>query len=121
MFPFFLFVTGVSVALMILPRLKQGAEPASLSRAALWRVLRIPFFGRGDPPSGGVADAACSSALPDCAAAYRDLLRRSGAFLDLRTITHAVAGIVLLLAGYCVTNSFRTTLLSAPAEKHPDE
>jgi predicted acyltransferase len=44
-FPFFLFVVGVSVALAILPRLEQGAEPASLSHAALWRALRILGLG----------------------------------------------------------------------------
>jgi predicted acyltransferase len=44
-FPFFLFVVGVSVALAILPRLERGAEPASLTRAALWRALRIFVLG----------------------------------------------------------------------------
>ena len=40
-FPFFLFVVGVSVALAILPRLEQGAAPSALTRAAMWRALRI--------------------------------------------------------------------------------
>ncbi|HWX64846.1 MAG TPA: heparan-alpha-glucosaminide N-acetyltransferase domain-containing protein [Rhodanobacter sp.] len=44
-FPFFLFVVGVSVALAILPRLEQGAAPAALTRAALWRALRILALG----------------------------------------------------------------------------
>lgn len=44
-FPFFLFVVGVAVALAILPRLEQGAAPANLSRAALWRALRILALG----------------------------------------------------------------------------
>ncbi|MGC1548885.1 MAG: heparan-alpha-glucosaminide N-acetyltransferase domain-containing protein [Rhodanobacter sp.] len=44
-FPFFLFVVGVSVALAILPRLEQGAVPSTLTRAALWRALRILCLG----------------------------------------------------------------------------
>jgi predicted acyltransferase len=44
-FPFFLFVVGVSVALAILPRLEQGAVPEVLTRAALWRALRILALG----------------------------------------------------------------------------
>ncbi|KRE85903.1 hypothetical protein ASG75_10140 [Rhodanobacter sp. Soil772] len=44
-FPFFLFVVGVSVALAILPRLEQGAVPAVLTRAAMWRALRILLLG----------------------------------------------------------------------------
>lgn len=44
-FPFFLFVVGVSVALAILPRLEQGVSPAVLTRAALWRALRIVGLG----------------------------------------------------------------------------
>jgi predicted acyltransferase len=44
-FPFFLFVVGVSVALAILPRLERGASPAELSRAAMWRAARIVLLG----------------------------------------------------------------------------
>lgn len=44
-FPFFLFVVGVSVALAILPRLEQGAAPSALTRAAMWRALRILALG----------------------------------------------------------------------------
>lgn len=44
-FPVFLFVVGVSVALAIVPRLEQGAAPAPLMRAALWRALRILVLG----------------------------------------------------------------------------
>jgi len=44
-FPFFLFVVGVSVALSVLPRLEQGALPSVLTRAALWRALRILALG----------------------------------------------------------------------------
>ncbi|MBQ4856088.1 DUF1624 domain-containing protein [Rhodanobacter sp. B2A1Ga4] len=44
-FPFFLFVVGVSVALAILPRLEQGASPSALTRAAMWRALRILALG----------------------------------------------------------------------------
>ncbi|KZC37335.1 MULTISPECIES: acyltransferase family protein [Rhodanobacter] len=44
-FPFFLFLVGVSVALAILPRLEQGVAPASLRNAALRRALRIVALG----------------------------------------------------------------------------
>lgn len=44
-FPFFLFVVGVSVALSILPRLEQGAPPDALIRSAMWRALRILLLG----------------------------------------------------------------------------
>ncbi len=44
-FPFFLFVVGVSVALAILPRLEQGADRAALMHAALSRALRIVGLG----------------------------------------------------------------------------
>ena len=44
-FPFFLFVVGVSVALAILPRLEQGTAPGVLARTALWRALRILALG----------------------------------------------------------------------------
>jgi predicted acyltransferase len=44
-FPFFLFVVGVSVALGILPRLEQGAPPGALARSAMWRALRILVLG----------------------------------------------------------------------------
>lgn len=44
-FPFFLFVMGVSVAWAILPRLEQGSAPAVLRNAALWRALRILALG----------------------------------------------------------------------------
>lgn len=44
-FPFFLFLVGVSVALAILPRLEQGSARAVLRNAALWRALRIVALG----------------------------------------------------------------------------
>ena len=44
-FPFFLFVMGVSVALAILPRLEQGVAPDRLRDVALWRALRILALG----------------------------------------------------------------------------
>jgi predicted acyltransferase len=44
-FPFFLFVVGVSVALSILPRQEQGVPSGSLMRTALWRALRILGLG----------------------------------------------------------------------------
>lgn len=44
-FPMFLFVMGVSVALAIVPRLEQGRAASSLRNAALWRALRIIVLG----------------------------------------------------------------------------
>lgn len=44
-FPFFLFIVGVSIALGISPRLEAGAAPAPLMRAALWRGARIIGIG----------------------------------------------------------------------------
>ena len=44
-FPFFLFVMGVSVALGIVPRVEQGADRAALRHAALLRALRIVALG----------------------------------------------------------------------------
>ncbi|HET7664023.1 MAG TPA: heparan-alpha-glucosaminide N-acetyltransferase domain-containing protein [Rhodanobacteraceae bacterium] len=44
-FPMFLFVMGVSVALAIVPRLERGQSHARLRNAALWRALRIVALG----------------------------------------------------------------------------
>jgi predicted acyltransferase len=44
-FPFFLFVVGVSVALSMLPRQEQGMASSVLMRGALWRALRILGLG----------------------------------------------------------------------------
>ncbi|WP_273544229.1 acyltransferase family protein [Luteimonas saliphila] len=44
-FPFFLFVVGVSIALGIVPRLEQGADPRALHRAIASRGLRIVAAG----------------------------------------------------------------------------
>ncbi|PXV53254.1 Predicted acyltransferase [Dyella jiangningensis] len=44
-FPFFLFVVGVSIALAIGPRVEQGADSHALMQAALKRALRIVLLG----------------------------------------------------------------------------
>jgi len=44
-FPCFLFVVGVSVALGISPRAEQGVDRTDLLRTALWRALRIVALG----------------------------------------------------------------------------
>lgn len=44
-FPMFLFIMGVSIALAIVPRLEQGRPAAALRNAALWRALRIIALG----------------------------------------------------------------------------
>ncbi|HET7268342.1 MAG TPA: DUF5009 domain-containing protein, partial [Oleiagrimonas sp.] len=44
-FPMFLFVMGVSIALAILPRLEAGKATSVLRNAALWRAVRIVALG----------------------------------------------------------------------------
>jgi predicted acyltransferase len=44
-FPFFLFVAGVSLNISLAPRLGAGAAPSKLGRALLWRALRIITLG----------------------------------------------------------------------------
>src|SRR5690606_7138081 len=44
-FPFFLFVVGVSIALGLAPRAEAGAGPAALHRAIAVRGLRIVALG----------------------------------------------------------------------------
>jgi predicted acyltransferase len=44
-FPLFLFIVGVSVALALVPRVEQGADTPTLMRAVLWRSLRIFLLG----------------------------------------------------------------------------
>lgn len=44
-FPLFLFIVGVSVALGIVPRVQRGDERSALLRAALWRALRVVALG----------------------------------------------------------------------------
>ena len=44
-FPFFLFIVGVSLSLSLGPRLEAGADPAALRRAVWVRALRIVLLG----------------------------------------------------------------------------
>ena len=44
-FPFFLFIAGVSLALALGPKLEAGADPAALRRDVLLRALRIVVLG----------------------------------------------------------------------------
>ena len=44
-FPFFLFVVGVSIALAIGPRVERGDDKAALARVAMKRALRIVLLG----------------------------------------------------------------------------
>ena len=44
-FPFFLFIVGVSLALSLGPRIESGADPAALRRGVLVRALRIVVLG----------------------------------------------------------------------------
>jgi predicted acyltransferase len=40
-FPFFLLIVGVSIGLSLGPKIDAGNDPAQLTRAVLWRGLRI--------------------------------------------------------------------------------
>ena len=44
-FPFFLFIVGVSAALSLAPRVQQGAATGPLQAAVVWRGLRITGLG----------------------------------------------------------------------------
>jgi len=44
-FPFFLFIVGVSLALSLGPRIEAGVQPAALRRGVLVRALRIVVLG----------------------------------------------------------------------------
>ena len=44
-FPFFLFIVGVSISLGVVPRLEAGADRGELMRAVAWRALRIVGLG----------------------------------------------------------------------------
>jgi predicted acyltransferase len=44
-FPFVLFIVGVSIALGVVPRLAAGADPHALTRTVVWRALRIVTLG----------------------------------------------------------------------------
>jgi predicted acyltransferase len=44
-FPFFLFIVGVSITLGLVPRLERGADPAQLRRTALVRAAKIVGLG----------------------------------------------------------------------------
>src|SRR6186713_1611854 len=44
-FPFFLFIVGVSIALGIVPRVEAGADTAGLRRAVLFRAVKIIGLG----------------------------------------------------------------------------
>ncbi|HET6805140.1 MAG TPA: heparan-alpha-glucosaminide N-acetyltransferase domain-containing protein [Frateuria sp.] len=70
-FPFFLFVMGVSVVLAILPRLAQGEAPGRLRDAALWRALRILALGLA-------INALAAWWLPERAMRWPGVLQRIG-------------------------------------------
>ena len=44
-FPFFLFIVGVSISLGVVPRAESGADRGKLQRAVLWRAVRIVGLG----------------------------------------------------------------------------
>ncbi|HET8897254.1 MAG TPA: heparan-alpha-glucosaminide N-acetyltransferase domain-containing protein [Rhodanobacteraceae bacterium] len=70
-FPFFLFIVGVSISLSILPRLQRGDAPASLLHAAWWRALRIVALGLA-------INALAAWLLPDRHMRWPGVLQRIG-------------------------------------------
>ena len=90
-FPFFLFVVGVSVALAILPRLEQGGVGRVDARGAV-ACAAHRRVGRGDQCAGGVAAAASAPALSRRAATDRRVLCRGGTVRDLHETARAMGG-----------------------------
>jgi predicted acyltransferase len=70
-FPFFLFIVGVSIALSILPRLERGDAHATLIRPAAWRALRIVLLGLA-------INALAAWLLPDRHMRWPGVLQRIG-------------------------------------------
>ena len=109
-FPFFLFVVGVSVALAIAPRMEQGADRGVLLRAAMVRALRIVGLGL-------LINAAAALILPDAHMRIPGVLQRIGicfgavaAFQLYASARVQWGAIVLLLVGYAALLVFGGTL-----------
>lgn len=101
-FPLFLFVMGVAIALAILPRVEQGAPHASLRNAVLWRALRIIVLGL-------LINALAAWLLPGRDMRWCGVLQRIGvcfavaAMLAIHTPRRVWCGaIIALLAAYTV-------------------
>ena len=99
-FPFFLFVVGVSVALAIAPRMEQGADRGVLMRAAMLRALRIVGLGL-------LINLAAALLLPDAHMRIPGVLQRIGICFAAVAAFQLYAGgraqwsaIVALLLGY---------------------
>lgn len=99
-FPFFLFVVGVSVALAILPRLEQAGSAAALGLAALWRAMRIVALGVA-------INVLAALLMPQAHLRFPGVLQRIGvcfaavAWLAIHTRPRTQwALIVILLLGY---------------------
>ena len=99
-FPFFLFVVGVSVALAIAPRMEHGADRGALMRAALVRALRIVGLGL-------LINFAAALILPDAHMRIPGVLQRIGICFAAAAAFQLYANgrvqwsaIAALLAGY---------------------
>lgn len=109
-FPFFLFVVGVSVALAIAPRMEQGADRSALMRAALVRALRIVGLGL-------LINVAAWLLLPEAPLRIPGVLQRIGVCFAAVAAFQLYAGsraqwgaIAILLAGYAALLAFGGTL-----------
>jgi predicted acyltransferase len=88
-FPFFLFIVGVSIALGIVPRVEAGADTVVLRRAVLFRAAKIVCLGLvlhalsgcwtnpGSGPGACCRGSACVSRRPACSR-WRRARARSG-------------------------------------------
>ncbi len=109
-FPFFLFVVGVSVALAIAPRMEQGAERSALMRAALVRALRIAGLGL-------LINVSAWLILPDAHLRIPGVLQRIGVCFAAVAAFQLYAGarvqwmaVIALLVGYAALLSAGGTL-----------
>jgi len=109
-FPFFLFVVGVSVALAIAPRMEQGADRGVLLRAALVRALRIIGLGL-------LINLLAALLLPDAHMRIPGVLQRIGicfaavaAFQLYANARLQWSAIVVLLLGYAALLKLGGTL-----------
>lgn len=101
-FPLFLFIVGVSIALSVLPRRERGEAAAAASRAVLWRALRIVLVGVA-------INAFAAWLMPDRVMRWPGVLQRIGvcygavALLAIHARPRAWGVLVAaLLAGYAV-------------------
>ncbi|HET6555015.1 MAG TPA: heparan-alpha-glucosaminide N-acetyltransferase domain-containing protein [Dyella sp.] len=100
MFPFFLFVVGVSIALAIGPRVERGEDKGALTRAAMMRASRILLLGVA-------INVLAWLAMPEAHLRFPGVLQRIGVcfagaawFAIYSSVRAQWAAIVAILLGY---------------------